>query len=97
MSADLRSICTKEIKLLYVTKRIGTALLNHQPMDYFGRLCVHTLYGIQKKGMMERPHCESRPKMHGLFPCTDEKLHPTKSGLLLQSDTYQIQKLTLVT
>ena len=47
MSADLRSICTKEIKLLCVAKRIGNTSCNHQPMDYFDRLSTH--YGIQKR------------------------------------------------
>jgi hypothetical protein len=65
-------------------------------MDYFGRFSTHTLYGIQKKGMKDRPHYESRPKMHELFPCTAERLHPIKSVLLLQSGTYQIKKLALV-
>jgi hypothetical protein len=44
----------------------------------------------------EVSHYESRPKMHELFPCTAERLHPIKSVLLLQSGTYQIKKLALV-
>ena len=47
ISADLLSICTKEIKLLCVAKRIGNTSCNHQPMDYFDRLSTH--YGIQKR------------------------------------------------
>lgn len=57
-------------------------MLNHYPMG-----CT--------KGMRERPHCGSTPRRHELFPCTDERLHPINSGLLLQSGTYEIQKLTV--
>jgi hypothetical protein len=39
------------------------------------------------------PHYGSRPKMHGLSPCRDERHHPIKSALLLQSGTYQIDNL----